>query len=348
VLYGKDIANNIYFVDGQALMVNSTNQPATRCKVLPDRVAYELFANGKDWHDDILLAPGERLSSNTGRLKLISPAFDIIYRGAPVQNATQLTFKRTKFGYILAAELATGKAEIPLVEQDAGRLVLGRSTDRLHIAPCSGVAYCIAPDDNLLLTTSDGRTYLMRYGGASENPEQIQLYDAANNQYSYEYIGRPGIDAHTDIIIGKARFRASIGPRDNATGDYNISVDQGFRSGRVEIVLKDGIIVRIGEITNTTLPIEIIVPPRKEQLIYSAEQKIRLDLVFDSDWHIDAGAGNITFVEDQETRDTLAQTGYGATILLSKNHRSLAADQGDQATILIPTQQAYGIVSLQG
>jgi hypothetical protein len=338
-LYGKDVANNLVFTDGEVLYVNSSGRTDTLAHVRGNAIAFELFANGRD-RGDILLSPGESLGDNIGHLRLASALFDIRYKGAPLQNATQIGLRRGTYGYALIIPLRTGVAEFSIIEQDGGKLVLGRSTDRLHLTPCTN--YCIAPEDNILLTSPDGKTYLLRYGGASENPKLLNFYDPAGNQYQYEFVGTPGLDAKANIVLEKFSFPVRIGAKTKNLGLFNISVNQGFKNGRVEIVAVDGTIIRIGDIQNTTLPVDIVVPAFKT--LSKKDEILRLNLTYSGSWHI---VSNATFVEDINSTHTFAQTS-NILIDFTRRDRSLPFNQGEDATIFISQTPIYGIVSLEG
>jgi hypothetical protein len=338
-LYGKNIANNLVFTDGQVLYVNSSGRTDTLARVRGNTIAFELFANGKD-RGDILLSPGERLGDNVGKLKLMSAFFDIRYKGAPLQNVTQIALRRSAYGYNLIVPLRTGTAEFSVVEYDAGKLVLGRTTDQLHLTPCAN--YCIAPEDTLLLTSPDGKTYMLRYGGASENPKLLNFYDPGGNHYQYEFVGTPGLDAKANIILEKYAFPVRISAKTKSPGLFNISVNQGFRNGRVEIVAVDGTIIRIGDPQNMSVPFDVIVPASRT--LSKRDELLRLNLTYGNGWYI---ASNATFVEDLNSTHTIAQTS-NILIDFTRKDRGLPLNVGHDATLFVSRTPIYGIVSLEG
>jgi hypothetical protein len=339
-LYGVDVANNLIFTDNRTLTVNSSRQANTIARVRPNILAYELFTGS----EDILLSPGESLADNIGQQKFAGNLLNILYKGAPVQEATTIQIKQAGSGYKLIADLETGVHEIPIADFE-NNVTLGDADELLHVAPCPGTTYCIATDDMFILTSSSGKTFVLTYSGASEDPNQLHFRDPNNNRYSYRYSGRPGVDAYADINFDRTTFRARIGPRINDTKEYNISIDQGFRNGRVEIVTKTGVIIRIGDVQGNTVPLEFVIPARREAA-YVGTQSLRLNLTHANEWFIDAG--NLSFVDDEVSDDTLAMTSYGTTVILHEKDRRRDANQGEDAVILIPNEKTYGVVEIKG
>jgi hypothetical protein len=347
-LFGKDVESNLFFNNGDELEVNSSAQRSTRCNVTPKSIAYTLYARGHDDNKSILLSPGESLAQNMGQLAMASLVFNIRYKGNPAQNATLLTFTQDKYGYRLELVTFKGKMLIPLVEQDAGRLVLGETDAPLRVTPCpADLPYCVAPETWLVLTSGDGRTFIVRYNSAHQHPNNIVFSDRNSNRYEYEYAGSPGAANGTvDIRLEDVMFRARIGPRDNATGGYNISVDQGFRNGVAEIVSEDGVVVRLGNITGATLPLEILLPWRAND---KPEERWRFNITYDpvrSAWSM--SAANLTFYDDEETYDTFAATPYGMLVWLTRDDNVLPLNIGKDAQLLVPRSQLHGTVSLEG
>jgi hypothetical protein len=338
-LFGRSVASNLLFEEGERLVVNSTAQIGTVSRVLPNAISFRLVADGPN--GDILLSPGKSLGETIGWRPLGSDLFDIRYKGAPVASSERIEFEQTRFGYRLITQGGT----LPLVEKDGNSLVLGKVGERLRITPCQAGTYCVAPDDQLLLTAPNGTSFIYEYRSVNDGAENLVMRDEQGNRYIYEYTGTPGKDARTDIIIGDLLFRARIGPRDNATGSYNISVDQGFRSGRAELVTGKGIIIRIGDPADMVLPVEIIIPAALTA--DRKQQKISVRLVYDDGWRAVA-AGNLTFVEDERTDDTYAVTPYGAIIHVEREDDALPLNVGDDLVVLIPDEPAYGTVVLEG
>lgn len=328
-LYGKTVSSNLIFTNGERLFVNNSRRGSTLVNVTPNTLSFTLFAQGKD-DDNIILSPGESITENVGQLKLGSDLFDIRYKGAPFQDMTQVKIKNSNRGFKLVAEVASGPLNIDLAEIQNGKVVLG-GQERLHVRSCG---FCIAPDDNIVLTTPNKESFILRYSGTSVDPNIVRFYDAQGNQYNYRFTGKPG-SAAVDVVVGNTPFHVRIGPRDNKTDSYNLSVD--FRSS--DIILLDESILRLGTPVNNTVPIDIIVKRTGVQ-----EQATRLKLVFNTTNYIDGG--NLTFIEDEDTGDSVGMNSYGVTIVLNRE-RSMLLNRGEDALILIPRTRSYGIVSLE-
>lgn len=340
-LYGKDIDSNFAFANGSRLVVNSTNQQDTRVVVTPSMVSFTLYADDLD-DGGILLAPGESLAERVGHNRLGSRILDIRFLGSPEQAATLVQLEQRRFGYDLILDTPDGRLEIPLVEEDAGRLVLGTAKNPLRFEPCPAAQpYCISPGTHVLLSRGE-RTFLLEYADASNATKEL-IFRSEDNRYSYEFIGEPGRDAWADVILGGAVFRARIGPRDNATGQHNISIDQGF-IGRAELGVLGGSRLRIHPLNGTMLPLELITPRHGR----SGEERTWLNLSHSSGlWTITAG-GNVTFVEEEGTDDAFGITGYGAAVHLDRDRSDLAPNQGEEATILIPFAEKHAVVLVEG
>ncbi|HIH24693.1 TPA: hypothetical protein HA251_06695 [Candidatus Woesearchaeota archaeon] len=346
-LFGKSIPSNLFFEQDEPLEVNGTSVRESMCNITPRSISYTLYTKGNDDGRNIMLSPGESLRDNLGWHALASAIFDIEYKGNPAQNATLMFFKRTKHGYDLEIVTWKGRLQLPIIEEDAGRLILGSIDERLRVTPCpASNPYCIAPDTIIPLTTGDGRTFIVKYDAAHFDPNTIRFSDLENNRYSYEYLGTPGATNGTvDILLEDARFRVRIGPLDNATGTYNISVDQGFRNGIAEILDKNGAAVRIGNITGNVLGVELVLPWAK---VGGTQERIALNISHHGgeDWRV--AVRNMTLLEDEDTDDYFGSTGYGALVLLRNKGSPAAPGTGDEADILLPRGQLHGTVSLQG
>jgi hypothetical protein len=162
-------------------------------------------------------------------------------------------------------------------------------------------------------------------------------------RYSYEYRGTPGVNATAEIILDKYRFPVKIGPKDNTTGEYNLSVEQGFRNGRVEIVLKNGAILRIGDVNASVLPLQLVVPAGRT--IDHREQITEVNLTYSNGWRI--VVGNVTFVEHKKSDDTFGSTPYGTLITLERDDDSWPLNVGKDAVIFVPVEPLYGIAVLE-
>ncbi len=342
-LFGVDVASNLGFTNGSRLVVNSTAQTDTVAHVTPYEISYTLFADDSG-EDGILLSPGERLSGKVPRTRLASRILDIAYEGAPLSESATLEIDRTSYGYRLIADTLGGTITIPLVEEDAGTLVFGRLDERLHLTPCPYGSYCIAPDDSILLTSPRGRSYLITYGSAKNSSKDLTIRDG-QNRYIYDFYGEPGQNAFADIVLDGYPFRARIGPRINGTDDHNISIEQGFVQGRVELALRTGAVVRIGDLNGTRLPIELRVPRRAGT--DGREERIGINLTLsDGDGRVIV-SGNLTFVEDEDD-DLVGVSQYGVGILLDRDGDDLPPATGREAKLLVPASTTYGIVALEG
>lgn len=342
-LFGVDVANNLGFTNGSRLVVNSTAQTDTIARVTPTEISYILYADDTG-EDGILLSPGERLSGKVPRTRLASRILDIAYEGAPLSESATLEIDRTSYGYRLIADTLGGEITLPLVEEDAGALVFGRLDERLHITPCTYNAYCIAPGDTVLLTSPRGQSYLITYGSAKNSSKDLTIRDG-QNRYVYDFYGEPGRDAFADIVIDDYPFRARIGPRINGTDDHNISIEQGFVQGRVELALRTGAVVRIGDLNGTRLPIELRIPRRAGT--DGREERISINITLsDGDGRVVIG-GNLTLVEDED-EDLVGVSQYGVGILLDRDGDDLPPATGREAKLLVPASTAYGIVALEG
>jgi hypothetical protein len=345
-LFGVDVPSNVHFGDGSDLVVDSKAQSHTDVRVTPDTAAYRLYTRGA--HDDgrtILLGPGESLSENVGQERLASLLFNIRYEGTGDIPSARIRLDLDRDGYELSYDAHDGPRTVPLAWQDGSRLSLGEPGHRLHVRSCPpSIEYCIAPGDLVLLATQDGRSAVLEYSDSSEQPPEL-IMRAKDNRYSFGYVGEPGRNAHTDVIVDGAAFGARIGPRDNATGDHNISIGLGWYGRAPEIVTRDGFAIRIGEIVaNRTLPLEIAIPPQRT--LAHREERIQINVTYDRGWTLTIG--NATFVEDEQTQDTFAQTAYGVAIFLDKKGEDLAPNQGKEAELLVPIEQIFGTVRLEG
>jgi hypothetical protein len=324
-LYGRSVANNLIFDDGKKLFVNRSSRTGTLCNVTPGSIAFEVFANEGD--DGITLSPGESLGDNIGWERFGSDLFDLRYKGAPVLEANRIDLDRTDFGYRMKIDTHSGKVIIPLVERDGNRLVMGSVEEGLHVANCG---YCIAPGDNIILTAPDGRTFIMQYRTTTD--DHVIFRDESDNRYNYKYDKR---SLRTDLIIDNVLFPVRI----LNTSEHNISIDQGLRS---EIVLGEGAILRIGALTSTTLPLEIVIPANIAT--DRIEHRTPFNITYNGTWMVIVG--NTTFVDDDE--DSLGQSPYGVLFHLKRDDANITASNiGEEATIFVPRERAYGIVMLE-
>jgi hypothetical protein len=342
--FGTGVASNLYFENNSEIEVNRTKVYETRCKVTPNSISYTLYAKGDDDGRNILLSPKESLSMNTKKKALASELFDIVYKGSAAQNATHIIVHPTKNGYKLQLTTFKGTSEIPLVEYDAGRLLLGELDHQMRITPCpTKTPYCILEDSTIPLTSADGKTFLLKYDSAHVDPNKITFSDMNSNKYSYEFKGTPGKDAYVSIILEDKSFLVRIGPKNNATGKYNISVAQGYKSGVVEIVDTNKNAVRIGNITGMTLPIDIITAKRG----VAAQERIRFNITYAAGtWAITVG--NMTFYEDERSDDTYAASAQGTLVWLRRDKDGTPHNTGERIDILIPETKLYGTVTLNG
>jgi hypothetical protein len=336
-LFGIDIASNLFFEDGEPLDVNSTTQRRTVARVRPNMIGFQLYADGPK--GDILLAPGDSLAKIIGRKSFGTDQFDITYIGAPTQERTAITIDQNKHGYVLRMRTKEGDITFPLVEEDAGRLVFGRLDEPLRITPCPASRYCVAPDTLLPFTTSDGRTYLRTYDDATDST--VIFSDKKGNTYTYHYTGTPGKDANVNVVVGEQTFRCKVGPRDNRTGDYNITVEQGYKNGRVEIVAEDGSVVRVGDMNATGLLVTLTIPAARTPS--KKDEATRFLITYPWRVSVSNATATLPFYQEEDEDDALAMTPYGVGIVLSDFSRPAS---GDDATITIPKTRAYGIVSI--
>jgi hypothetical protein len=330
-LYGRSVASNLFFENGSKMEVNSTRRQDTKVIVTPRSISYVLYAD-----EDILLSPGEGIGDTIDRLSFGTDLMDIVYKGAPTLEGATVALRLTDEGYALSAETAAGPLDLDLVSLRDGRAALG-GEEKLHVAPCG---YCISEDDFFIVTSSDGKSFLLRYTGLGSDHVLIRHGDI---RYSYEYRGTPGVNATAEIILDKYRFPVKIGPKDNSTGEYNLSVEQGFRNGRVEIVLKNGAILRIGDVNASVLPLQLVVPAAKT--IDHREQVTHLNLTYINGWRI--VVGNVTFVEHKKSDDTFGSTPYGTLITLERDDDSWPLNVGKDAVIFVPVEPLYGIAVLE-
>jgi len=344
VLFGKTIPSTLLFENGTKLRVNGTKVTETEAFVYMGIMGFRLYAD--DSEDDMLLSPGESLADRIGQDKFASQLLNIRYLGAPSQNATLVTFKRTDYGYKMIVDTFAGRRDIPLVHLRQGNLVLGEPDTPLRVTPCPArQPFCIAPETMLLLTRRD-QSFIVEYRSLNDEAKTITFRDTIGNKYTYDYLGNDSRNqAFTDVLLSEIAFRVRIGAKDNTTGTHNISIDQGFMNGRAELNILGGFTVRIENATGYTLPIKLIVPPiNPGERIETTLINITYDPVA-GDWYI---TNNMTFVEDEDTHDSFAVTPYGLSILLDKDERNLPINRGNEAIILIPRTRTYGMVKIEG
>ena len=342
-LYGVDVPSNLAFTNGTRLVVNSSGQPDTTVQVTPGELRYTLYAGDPD-REGILLAPGDSLSAKIPRNRLASRILDIAYVGAPSQDAGELRLDRTRSGYRISVETIRGLVEVPLVEEDAGQLVLGSVGEPLRLTPCAYGTYCIAPGDLALLTSPLGASYLITYADASNDTKELIIREGGN-RYSYRFVGEPGQNAFTDIVVDGYPFRARIGPRQNGSGDYNITIDQGFTQGRVELVTRTGAVLRIGDINGTTVPLDMRIPA--QLTLNRREERISLNVTLDNGDGRVLIAGNLTLVEDDDD-DLVGVSQYGVGVFLDRDGDDLPDSTGREVALLVPESVIYGVIALEG
>lgn len=333
--FGRDVDSNLLFDDGDHLVVDSNGRLDTRAFVRPHEIGYVLLADGPDSGGDIILSPGESLRENLHGDDLASRFLNVRYAGLGDVPVARLRLDRTEFGYDLIADTPQGEVRIPLVEEDAGMIVLGEVGRPLHVEDCPLGAYCIAPDSYVLLSRN-GRTFVLEYSDVSLDPDRI-IFRMPGTRYSYEFLGRPGKDAFADVIVGGERFRARIGPHDNATGRANISID----IPRSRIYTAAGAYLEIHEIEDDTLPLELVVP---RTLTLDREERTWINLTFDGEWRITVG--NMSLAESEDSDETLGLTPYGAAFLLDR--KQFSGNEADELEIVVPAAQALGTVRLEG
>jgi len=343
-LFGIDVASNLAFSNGSKLVVNSSSQSGTLVRVYPNELRYTLYADDTD-EDGILLGVGERLSDRIPHNRLASRILDIMYVGMPEQTTGPIAIERSRDGYRLRVDTVRGTMVIPLLTEDAGEVIFGDLDERLHVTPCPSILrYCIAPGDHVLLTSPRGQSYVVEYSSASNASKDLIIRDG-QNRYVYTFVGEPGRNAYANIMIDDWSFRAMIGPENNETGDHNISIEQGFVQGRAELVTVTGAIIRIGDVNGTRLPLEIRIPAAITH--DRREERIALNITLSNgDGRIFVG-GNITFVEDDDD-DLIGMSQYGVGVLLDTDGDTLPARTGREAVFLTPSENAYGVVALEG
>lgn len=337
-LFGSSVASNLFLENGSKLEVNSTSRSDTLVKVTPSSFSFTLYVDGKD-DGDILLSPNETLSSNIGRLTFGTDLMDIRYKGAPKLEGASIELRRDDEGYSLVAETASGILDVDLFTIVNGTPMLGDDEDRLRITQCG---YCIEPGDRFIVTTPDGQTFLLRYTSLNNDSGTLFIREG-ETKHTIRYTGIPGRNASTAIIVGEYRFPVKIGPRDNVTGEHNISVEQGFRNRRVEIALKNGAILRIGDVNASVLPLQVVVPASKT--LDRREQITPFNITAVGGLRI--VVGNVTFVESDDGEDTFGVTPYGTLIHLERDDEDMPLNAGDDAVIIVPVEPLYGIVMLE-
>jgi len=342
LLYGKNIASNLHFQNNEQISVNSSKVSDTRCAVTPQMLSYALYADGSD-DGNILLSANESLREAVGWRSLASPLFNIRYKGEGVQNRTTMKIDKNARGYSLKLSLATGEHKIPLVEQINGQLVLGGQDKKLRVTPCEYATQCIAPDTLLALTSPTDHTYILTYRNTIDR--KIIFMDPDNRKYEYEFTGTPGIDARAQIRIGEDVFYATIGEKDNSTGTYNISIDQGFKNERASFVERNGVIIKLGDIANNTLPIDIVVPP--EKTMNHTKETTHINISYNNNEWIITLEG-VELIEKEDTDDTAGSTSYGLLFTVERKDDNHPLNQGDEVTISVPKTPAYGIMVLEG
>ncbi|MBR9700736.1 hypothetical protein GOV11_02625 [Candidatus Woesearchaeota archaeon] len=343
-LYGIDVDNNLLFIDGKRLKVQSQTQPDTLAIVRPDMISFILIAEDVD-DDGILLAPGESLSENVGQNKLASQLLDIRYDGAPLQDASRIRLDRNRHGYSLEfTTIDERKIDITLVEDDAGHVILGKLDEPLKYMRCPAEnRYCIQPEDNILLTSSNGETYLMKYSGIENDSNNLRM-KMDGNRYQYEILGDLNRTAWADLIIDDNIWRVDVSPYDPRTEGYNISINQAYYDDAVEIVTLGDFRIRLGELTDDTLPLEIIIPARYTRDRY--DDITPVNLTYDGEWSVTVG--NITFFEDERTDDEYGLSEYGMAVWIDKDDENYPDGSGAEAEFMIPSETVYGTVLLEG
>lgn len=339
VLFGRDVDSNMLFEHEDKFVFQGSKQQDTVSFVYPDVLGFRVFVDGED-SGDIWLTQGESIADNIGKDTMASRFFDIRYGGLDTSELSRIRIDRTTHGYDLLIDTPDGALDIPLVEEKEGQIRLGREGKSLHIDECPGRTYCIAPDEYILLTTQ-GRSKLLYYSDVNLDPDRLIMRDP-NNRYSFEFIGVPGENARTDIIIDDLSWAARIGEHDNATGSANISVRAGQHANRV--YTRAGPYLEIHKIErNSTLPLELVIP--RHMTLDRKEDRTWINLTFDGEWRI-IMEGDFISIED--TDKLLGQTEYGVAFLLDQDKRNLERNEANEADILIPSSQALGTVRLEG
>jgi hypothetical protein len=339
-----DVASNLLFEDGDRLVVNSSGKSDTRAYVrgggpmiednrslgwngrgAPRQIGFVLYAR-----DDMLLSPGESLSANK-RNTLSTQVLDIRYLGASFENATRVVIEPTKQGMELSLDTFAGKRTVPLMEVDsAGGIVFGSTEHALRVEPCAGVTYCIGTDDHFIIGTY-GKTFILRYSNVDAAAKELILRDTIGRRYDFPFTGEPGDGAHAVVVLDGARFTARIGPLDNVTGEYNISIDGLTRDIHTQsAIVKIG---KTGEPVSGRLTVTIDAP--EEDVMLTVQRH-------GTNWIVNSSE---TFYDDED--DLFAVTPKGIAILLDTKGQDLPRGAGREADILIPTRELYGIVHVE-
>jgi len=343
--YGITVASNLFFSDGKKLVVDSQHQLDTRVDVTYDRIAFTVYADGRRDDGNIMLSPGERLTDNMRGFA--NSVFDIMYEGVTEGTSSHFRLDRTKHGYDMIFDTPDGRIEIPLLEEDAGNLVLGRLDEPLRLDECVR-SECITRGETMLFTTLDGRTFEATYTDISEQPPEL-IVRQTGNRYTYQILGNlTRGNAYTDIVLGDIPFRTEIGTFDFENENANISVDfKRYRDRDVDALLLGGFELDIGTIVDNTLTLEIIIPREYLHEYRRKDESLFITITYEDDFVISV-TGNITFVEDDDDRDSFGLTPYGATLFLDSEHENLEENEAIELDIHLPYEQTLGVVRLEG
>ena len=127
------------------------------------------------------------------------------------------------------------------------------------------------------------------------------------------------------------------------TKQQNISIDQGYSQGVVELYDSSESHIRIGSIDNNTLPITIIIPRQNTQ------EQLNINLTYSTSWSTSVDTtNNITFYEENNRYDTYASTQFGTLMKLYRNNNDVARNIGNDLDIMSPMSKRYGIITLNG
>ncbi len=349
-LYGQNIQQYLTLANGSVLYVDGVGFAHTHVQVDPWSVMIRYLAPAPDG-DGVRIGPGQTLRE---KLKndsiLLNPLFDIAYDGLDQSPNDTVTLRAGKNGAYIDFRDASGT---PVTLPFASTTGWGERGYPLHVKECASASdYCIAVNDEFLVTTRSGLTHVFELDGASTLGDTLQLRDVATNQQyvvlpvdTHQTVGNSSVLDGTLDLDGSAVRIAILLNESPARSMTRISVDQdddgSIDGADVPLVLNHyhEILFPDENQTNASRWIEL----RSLALPGADEELLPVTITLGTATSFSVGNVTLGQVNGTDSYEGMSERGVLATL-----HSTDGGLTGDELTLAYPLDYRAGLVRIIG
>lgn len=356
-LYGKDVAQFVYLANNSALEVNGTSIANTMVQVDPWHFTVQYLTPAVD-EGGLRLAPGEDLRSKVPRPEMfLNPLFDITYDGLEQNPNDTVAFYSVANGVRVDFFNSLGEPEtMQLVNTANGTLGWG-GNHALHVSECaSNEDFCIAINDEFVLTSQSGVSRVFSFGGVGSIGDVLSLHDVATNEeYVVKLVDTGNNLSGNEVYDGTLALDGSIydarvshnasGSNDSSRISIDMNADGVIDGATVTVVTHSlhELTFPSANQTNVSRLVEFVSPPLG---VFDEEDlPVRVSLV-NGQLLLGLQATNITLsqVNDSETYQGLSVRG----VFITLNHSPDEGVTAPQLLLAYPPDYRAGIVRITG